>query len=389
VLKVVLVLYLGVSSLPLTNPEFYENLNEDEEFYLRSSDVFLCGHGSNGAGEIIVLRLTEPTPHVVFDVQLEGHQVLCCYKVPGRKQTLWIGTQDEKLLVYQMSDPSVTLFENELSGGPVTCISHVRDSVFVGTAEGHLYVFTRESSINEWGETAPHTKRLGTQSICAMIPIGDCMWVSCGNQIYVISQRSVTVEHLFSTHNNVTAQVYRMVSSGSGVWLAIRNSPVIRLFHAKTGEHLQDFDVSTFVHHLFTGSQCSGRRRKAENIRVTTLMASPATGTLWIGTSSGVIIVVPIVGPPLAPKTCGPPFLSYHGHYDGVRFLIQAESKIQKVIKPGTETEDEEIEEIISPVVISGGKGVEDYRNPTTANMTSSHELHSSSYLIIWHYPGS
>jgi len=37
------------------------------------------------------------------------------------------------------------------------------------------------------------------------------------------------------------------------------------------------------------------------------------------------------------------------------RFLIQAESKIQKVIKPGTETEDEEIEEIISPVVISGG----------------------------------
>ena len=60
-------------------------------------------------------------------------------------------------------------------------------------------------------------------------------------------------QHLFSTHNNTSAQVYKMVNSGSGVWLAIRNSPVIRLFHAKTGEHLEDYDISTVVHHLFTG----------------------------------------------------------------------------------------------------------------------------------------
>ena len=37
------------------------------------------------------------------------------------------------------------------------------------------------------------------------------------------------------------------------------------------------------------------------------------------GTSSGVIVVVPICKPPVAPKVCGPPFLSYMGHYDGVR----------------------------------------------------------------------
>ena len=64
---------------------------------------------------------------------------------------------------------------------------------------------------------------------------------------------AIKFQHLFSTHNNTSAQVYKMVNSGSGVWLAIRNSPVIRLFHAKTGEHLEDYDISTVVHHLFTG----------------------------------------------------------------------------------------------------------------------------------------
>ena len=41
-----------------------------------------------------------------------------------------------------------------------------------------------------------------------------------------------------------------------------------------------------------------------------------------LGTSSGVIVVVPIAKPPVAPKICGPPFLSYMGHYDGVRYDI-------------------------------------------------------------------
>jgi hypothetical protein len=36
------------------------------------------------------------------------------------------------------------------------------------------------------------------------------------------------------------------------------------------------------------------------------------------------------VQPPTAPKICGPPFLSYMGHYDGVRFLIQAQSTVRR-----------------------------------------------------------
>ncbi|KAL5252286.1 hypothetical protein ACHWQZ_G015158 [Mnemiopsis leidyi] len=371
----------------------YENINEEgEEFELKPTDVFLCGHGQNGNGEIVVLRLAEPTPHIALDIPLKGSQVLCCHMVPGRENTLWVGTQDARLLVYQMSDPSSTLLERDMekdlgSAGPVICISHIEDSVFVGTSEGYIHVFTRDVSVNEWCDNEPLSKKLGNNSICTMLPIGGQMWCSCGSQIFVISPENVTVEHLFSTHNNTSAQVYKMVNSGSGVWLAIRNSPVIRLFHAKTGEHLEDYDISTVVHHLFTGSHNSSRRRRAENVRVTALLASSSTGALWIGTSSGVIVVVPIAKPPVAPKICGPPFLSYMGHYDGVRFLMQAQSRIRKLI-PSQSTENENVyEEITSQVIISCGKGMEDFRDHSTS--TASDNIQNSSYLIVWHYPVS
>ncbi|XP_063678073.1 uncharacterized protein LOC134814028 isoform X4 [Bolinopsis microptera] len=368
----------------------YENINEEgAEFELKSTDVFLCGHGQNGNGEIVVLRLAEPTPHIALDIPLKGSQVLCCHMVPGRENTLWVGTQDARLLVYMMSDPSSTLLELELDGGPVICISHIDDSVFVGTSEGYIHVFTRDVSVNEWCDNDPLTKKLGNNSICVMLPIGGQMWCSCGCQIFVISPENVTVEHLFSTHNNTSAQVYKMVNSGSGVWLAIRNSPVIRLFHAKTGEHLEDYDISTVVHHLFTGSHNSSRRRRAENVRVTALLASSSTGALWIGTSSGVVVVVPIAKPPVAPKICGPPFLSYMGHYDGVRFLMQAQSRIRKLIASESTDQENVYEEITSQVIISCGKGMEDFRDHSTGAANQSEHIQNSSYLIVWHYPAS
>ena len=68
---------------------------------------------------------------------------------------------------------------------------------------------------------------------------------------------------------------------------------------------------------------------------------------IFPGTSSGVIVVVPITKPPVAPKICGPPFLSYMGHYDGVRFLMQAQSRIRKYIAAES-TELEHVYEEVS-----------------------------------------
>eukprot|EP00116_Pleurobrachia_bachei_P002172 sb/3462434/ len=179
-------------------------------------------------------------------------------------------------------------------------------------------VYQLIDSDNEWCDNDPVSKKLGSSSICEMLQVGRNLWCSSGCQIFVVSPPDCTVEHLFSTHNNTTAQVYKMVLSGSGVWLAIRNSPVIRLFHAKSGQHIEDYDISTVVHHLFTGSSNISRRRRSENVRVTALLSNPTTGSLWIGSSAGVVVVLPVARPPLTPRIAGPAFLGYVGHYDGV-----------------------------------------------------------------------
>lgn len=38
-----------------------------------------------------------------------------------------------------------------------------------------------------------------------------------------------------------------MTWSGDGVWLSIRLSSTLRLYHAQTAEHLQDVDIQPFI----------------------------------------------------------------------------------------------------------------------------------------------
>ena len=46
-----------------------------------------------------------------------------------------------------------------------------------------------------------------------------------------------------------------MAWSGDGVWVALRNDSVIRLFHAFNHDHLQDVNIEPSVDRL-TGGKC-------------------------------------------------------------------------------------------------------------------------------------
>ena len=47
--------------------------------------------------------------------------------------------------------------------------------------------------------------------------------------------------------------VYRMASSGLGVWLSLQSSAVVRLFHATRYESLADVDMAPPVHKMLSG----------------------------------------------------------------------------------------------------------------------------------------
>lgn len=51
----------------------------------------------------------------------------------------------------------------------------------------------------------------------------------------------------FDAHPRRESQVRQMVWAGDGVWISIRLDSTLRLYHAKTLQHLQDVDVEPYV----------------------------------------------------------------------------------------------------------------------------------------------
>lgn len=150
---------------------------------------------------------------------------------------------------------------------------------------------------------------------------------------------------------------------GEGVWVSIRLDSTLRLYHAHTYQHLQDVDIEPYVskmlgkiiaklavfHSIYVLiSIISGTGKLGFSlVRITSLLIS--SNRLWIGTSNGVIISVPLsdggsntgavvsrgislpgtgVKVPPMPGSfvpyCSMAYaqLSFHGHKDNVKFFV-------------------------------------------------------------------
>lgn len=136
---------------------------------------------------------------------------------------------------------------------------------------------------------------------------------------------------------------------GEGVWLSVRLDSTLRLYHAQTYEHLQDVDIEPYVSKMLGAGKLG-----FSLVRISALLIS--SNRLWIGTSNGVIISVPLSdyhapahiivnarnwrpgiesGPrshssnPLIPYcNVAHAQLSFHGHRDSVKFFVAVPGKI-------------------------------------------------------------
>ena len=83
-----------------------------------------------------------------------------------------------------------------------------------------------------------------------------------------------------------------MSQKGDGIWVSIRLDSVLRLYHSKTGQHLQDLDCEPFVSKMFGKDLCE--KPSFSFVRITALYAGD--GRLWVGTGHGIVISVPYKG---------------------------------------------------------------------------------------------
>lgn len=324
------------------------------------------------------------------------------------QSSVWLGTEDGCVHVYQSSD-SIRDRRNSMKlqhAASVTCILYLNNQVFVSLANGELVVYQREAG-RFWDSQNFKSMTLGAPGspVTKMVSVGGRLWCGCQNRVLVLSPDSLQLEHTFYVGQDSSRSVACMVDSSLGVWVTLKGSAHVCLYHPDTFEQLAEVDVTPPVHRMLAGSDAIIRQHKAACLRITALLVCEEL--LWVGTSAGVVLTMPTspstVSCPRAPLS---PAGLGQGHTGHVRFLAAVQlpdgfDLLCPTPLPPPDTGPEKLPSLDhrdsprhrSPtsarpkmLVISGGDGYEDFRL-SSGGVSSSETVgrdDSTNHLLLW-----
>ncbi|XP_051933697.1 rho guanine nucleotide exchange factor 17-like [Hippocampus zosterae] len=331
------------------------------------------------------------------------------------QSSVWLGTEDGCIHVYQSSD-NIRNRKNSMKmqhAASILCILYLDNKVFVSLANGEVIVYQREAG-SFWDSQSSQTLVLGTPSspVTKMVQVGGKLWCGSQNRILIMNSTTLTQEHHFQVGTDSSRCVTCMVAYGQGVWLALQGSAHVKLYHAQTWESLTEVDVAPAVHKMLAGADAIIRQHKAACLRITALLA--CKDLLWIGTSAGVVLTLPIPAINSGTGTCAVktplvPMGSAHGHTGHVRFLTSVElpeglginirpptldstgkqSQDCTVIDGSLQRHDStrrrasaHLPPKNNQLVISGGDGYEDFRLNNSSETIGRDD--STNHLLLW-----
>ncbi|CAK9830762.1 Rho guanine nucleotide exchange factor 17 [Anthophora retusa] len=312
--------------------------------------------------------------------------------------TMWLGTEDGCIHVCNCND-NIRIKKNKVKiqhNSSVHCIIYLDNKVFVSLANGDITVYVRDH-MGGWNTPEPTTISVGTVAspVTKMLPVSGKIWCGCHNSVKILNTHTLDIEHMFAVSNDTSLSVSCMASSGGlGVWISLHNSAVLRLFHSGSYECLTDINIAPAVTKMLTSCDDIIRQHKAACLRVTALLA--CNELLWIGTSAGVLLTVPI--PHIKPSTqrmSQPPIVTGipHGHTGHVRFLTCVETttpskpdprpKVNRYSLKSSKTQQNNISRG-KLLVISGGDGYEHFRGPQASAELQAGREDSTNHLLLW-----
>ncbi|XP_076451656.1 rho guanine nucleotide exchange factor 10-like protein [Babylonia areolata] len=296
--------------------------------------LWVCTSTSS-RGQVSVVSLYNTRPALTESFKACDCEVLCAELVSGcgleteashflfSEDTVWMGNTHNEIVIFPLSSwgEGSTATRDPLAvvrvRGRVTSIKFVDERLFCGLDSGILIVYSR-NDVGEWCIKSGRSLELGQSPIRCQVVVRDDLWVACGHHVHVVQIDSL---HVLASHKLSGSQettVLQIVRSGVGVWAAFQHSAAVRLFHLETMENLQEMSVANIINRVL--EEKSGCPETRDCV-VTCLAAS--TGLLWIGTSVGVILTLPL--PRLSdgvPLYSGRPAVAYHAHRGPVRFII-------------------------------------------------------------------
>lgn len=240
---------------------------------------------------------------------------------------VWMGTDSRKLILYAADEPEKQEeIASVLVPDVITQIKYHCDSVFVALGNGSLLVYRRNPVDGAWLLKDPQVLNIGTEPVSSLLPINLCLYAACGKKVWVLSGITGEIQKSFSIQHEHVGNVNLMAHSGIGLWISLKNSSTICLYHTETFKHLQDINIASNVMRVTTtnGSRdCLNNNRSQVN--VTALLA--CKGLLWVGTNVGISLTIPLPRLEGVPIISGRVNISYHAHFGPISFLLALQPK--------------------------------------------------------------
>ncbi|XP_053307482.1 C-Jun-amino-terminal kinase-interacting protein 4-like [Spea bombifrons] len=343
--------------------------------------VWICS-GTHSVSEIMVIDASSAN-HVMDQFVIQNTHILCVTSVPGynldvlelgqpeevqgceynsRGATVWLGTQEGSVFVHSAVSNWRNCLQKIQLKDAVHSIMPANGRVIATLGDGTLAIFNRSADRN-WDLENPKVVDLGRpqQSIRCSVAVNNEVWCGYRNRIYVLEPRTAKIKKWFEATPRTESQVRHLAAAGQSVWVSVRLDSILRLFHAETGQLLQELELHPFIQRML-GSVSFG----LSMAQVSAL--EMFCGRLWVGTASGAIISIPFPSEQPGEGTESPgrdsnclleyAQVSFHGHRDAVKFFACVPGCMNAPMPGG----GSEITENFNMLVMSGGEGYINFR---------------------------
>lgn len=309
--------------------------------------------------------------------------------VDSKIDTMWFGSQHGIIYVYHIPGPSTRAQKEigrvRLSDSVVSLINNQSKCIIACLANGTIALIKSRNSLWDFSTSAIKIIDFGAPhhaiGCSILVEKNSQLWCGYRNEIKIVDvEKEMKIVKTITAHPRRESRIRIMTQNGLGIWVSIRLDSTLRLYHAISGEHLQDIDVEPFVSKMFGKDLYD--KPSFSFVRITSLKAT--SRRLWIGTGHGIIISIPYKGRDVILDEKGRggkvaivtdellPYcsiedaqLSLHGFREAVKFFIEFEK------------------ENLSKIA-AGGVGYIDFRTANANTLTDKNSMSSKSHLILW-----
>ncbi|EDX12527.1 GD20215 [Drosophila simulans] len=200
--------------------------SSDDETEAAAASLNVAG----STGSTLAERVPSPAP------SYHGHQDSNPEEGESNQSTMWIGTEDGCIHVYNSTD-NIRIKKNRIKiehHSAVYSILYLDNRVFVSLANGDICVYLRDGATS-WNTCSSHCLSIGTVTspVNKLLNVNGRLWCSIQGIIKVLDVETLTVVNQIQISSD-SKPITNMTVSNNHVWISIQNSAHIKCFHSNT-----------------------------------------------------------------------------------------------------------------------------------------------------------